>query len=103
MSGLKRFIPLLDRVLVERVAGDANAKTSGGIFLPQTKTSGNNFAKVIAVGTGSHKSDGSFIPLLVKEGDTIIISPKAKPITIPSNEKTFELINEYDVLGVVEN
>lgn len=37
MSTFKRLIPLLDRVLVERVA--ARTKTAGGVLLPESATS----------------------------------------------------------------
>lgn len=37
MSALKRFIPLLDRVLVEKVA--PMAQTAGGILLPDSAVS----------------------------------------------------------------
>lgn len=42
MSIAKKLIPLLDRVLVEKVA--ARTKTVGGILLPETASSKARFA-----------------------------------------------------------
>lgn len=48
MASFKRLVPLLDRVLVERVA--ARTKTAGGVLLPDSAAS-----KVIAALTFSHR------------------------------------------------
>lgn len=59
----KRLVPLLDRVLVERIKKEA--KTAAGILLPENPSKINE-AKVVAVGPGRRTSDGSLIPLTLK-------------------------------------
>jgi chaperonin GroES len=44
MSALAKLIPLADRVLVRRVA--AQAQTSGGIFLPDSASAKTNEGEV---------------------------------------------------------
>ncbi|KAM9996047.1 hypothetical protein ACTFIY_002217 [Dictyostelium cf. discoideum] len=102
MSGVKKFIPLLDRILVEKISNQAT-KTTGGIFIPTNKDAPTNNAKVIAVGTGSVKFDGSFIDPIVKEGDIVLINPKARSNTVPWGDKTYHLLSENDILGIIEN
>ncbi|KAI6843633.1 hypothetical protein KC340_g1123, partial [Hortaea werneckii] len=50
LKSIKSLAPLLDRVLVQRVK--AEAKTAGGLFLPETAVKELNEAKVLAVGPG---------------------------------------------------
>jgi hypothetical protein len=58
----KRLIPLLDRVLVEKIV--APTKSVGGILLPESAVSKINEAKVVAVGPGRRTGkDGELIPM----------------------------------------
>ncbi|KAG9157480.1 hypothetical protein Leryth_010318 [Lithospermum erythrorhizon] len=66
----KRLIPLLNRVVVEKIVPPS--KTTAGILLPQ-KTSKLNSGRVVAVGPGSHDREGKIIPVSVKEGDTVLL------------------------------
>merc|ERR1719506_386663 len=66
----RRLIPLLDRVLVEKVA--PAAKTTGGILLPESASKVNS-AKVLAVGAGGRDNNGNLVPVSVKEGDTVLL------------------------------
>ena len=50
----KRFLPLFDRVLVERFA--AEAKTKGGILIPEKAQGKVLEATVLAVGPGARTS-----------------------------------------------
>ena len=66
-------MPLLDRVLVQRVK--AETKTAGGIFLPESSQKELNQAKVLAVGPGGLNKDGTRLPMSVKEGDSVLVPP----------------------------
>ncbi|EGG21645.1 chaperonin Cpn10 family protein [Cavenderia fasciculata] len=98
-QGIKKFIPLLDRILIEKLS--VQSQTAGGIYLPQNK-SNENQARVVSVGTGILKSDGSFAGTIVKEGDTIIINANKPLQPILMNDKTYYLMSESDVLGIAE-
>ena len=64
-------MPLLDRVLVQRVKADS--KTAGGIFLPESSVKELNEAKVLAVGPGGLDKEGRRITMSVQEGDKVLI------------------------------
>eukprot|EP01038_Epipyxis_sp_PR26KG_P010582 gene10582-14214_t len=71
MSGLRRLIPLADRVLIKRVV--AATKTAGGIILPESNISKANEGEVIAVGPGARSRDGEVIPITVSIGDKVLL------------------------------
>jgi chaperonin GroES len=49
------------------------AKTAGGIYLPETAVKELNEAKVLAVGPGMMDKDGKRIPMGVSAGDRVLI------------------------------
>lgn len=57
-GALKRFVPLFDRVLVQKA--EAITKTSSGILIPEKSVAKVLTGKVVAVGEGS-KTDVSEI------------------------------------------
>ena len=63
------FRPLRDRVLVRRV--EQEAKTTGGIIIPDTAQEKPVGGDVIAVGPGTRGEDGKVHPLDVKAGDRV--------------------------------
>ncbi|QLL30814.1 hypothetical protein HG536_0A06290 [Torulaspora globosa] len=75
MSGLlksaKSIVPLLDRVLVQRVK--AEAKTASGLYLPEKNVEKLNQGKVLAVGPGFTDANGNKVTPQVKVGDNVLI------------------------------
>jgi chaperonin GroES len=71
IRSIKSLVPLLDRVLVQRIK--AEAKTAGGIFLPESSVKELNEAKVLAVGPGALSKDGARVPMGVSQGDRVLI------------------------------
>src|SRR6266511_1444054 len=66
-----KFRPLHDRVVIERI--DAEAKTAGGIIIPDTAQEKPQQGKVIAVGPGGRDEAGNLLPLHLKIGDRILL------------------------------
>ncbi|KAL9256578.1 10 kDa chaperonin, mitochondrial-like protein [Drosera capensis] len=66
----KRLVPLLNRVLVEKIIPPS--KTNAGILLPEKSTKLNS-GKVVAVGAGLHDKQGNHIPVSVSEGDEVLL------------------------------
>ena len=58
--------PLGDRVVVQRE--ESEAKTAGGIVLPDTAKDKPTRGKIISVGEGRLNKDGKRVALQVKEG-----------------------------------
>ena len=75
MSTDKKIRPLQDRLIVERL--DAEEKTASGIYIPDSAKEKPQQGKVIAVGKGKIREDGSVTPLDLKEGDTILFGKYA--------------------------
>jgi chaperonin GroES len=91
--------PLNDRVVVERE--EAEAKTSGGILLPDTAKDKPSRGTVISIGSGRVLDDGSRAPMQVKVGDTVLFTSYA-PETIRIGEDEVLLMREEDILAVIE-
>lgn len=92
------FKPLHDHVLVQRE--ESNEKTSGGIIIPDTAKEKPAEGKVIAVGDGIRKEDGSILALNVKVGDKILFAKwGGNEVTIDG--KDYLIMKESDILGIL--
>lgn len=61
------------------------AKTSGGIYLPETAVKDLNEAKVLAVGPGLMDKDGKRLAMGVKAGDRVLI-PQVRALEENDND-----------------
>ena len=68
--------PLQDRVLVRRV--DPEAKTAGGIFIPDTAQEKPMEGEVLAVGPGTRDEGGKLHPLDIKSGDRVLFPARLR-------------------------
>ena len=93
------FRPLHDRVLVRRV--EAEAKTAGGIIIPDTAQEKPQEGEVVAVGSGTRADDGTVTPLDVKAGDKILFG-KWSGTEVKVEGEDLIIMKETDILGVVE-
>lgn len=91
-----KIVPLGDRVVLKRA--DAEAKTKGGIVLPDTAKDKPQKGEVIAVGEGHIRDDGSRVPLSVKEGDDVIFNSYGGD-EIRIGEEEYLLLRESDILA----
>lgn len=90
--------PLHDKVLVKVV--EAEEKTKGGIYIPETAAEKPQEGKVIEVGTGIILPNGNIKPLDVKKGDKILFGKYGvTPITVEGEE--FLIVGEDAILAVV--
>ena len=94
-----KFRPLHDRVVVERI--DAEAKTAGGIIIPDTAEEKPQQGKVVAVGNGKVKDDGTRIALDVKAGDHILFG-KYSGQEIKLDGEEYLIMREDEVLAVLD-
>ena len=92
--------PLHDRLLVERLDED-EAKSSGGIIIPDSAKEKPQQGKVIAVGNGKKKDDGTVAALDVKAGDKILFGKySGNDVKVDDNE--YLIMREDEVLAVIE-
>jgi len=92
--------PLADRVLVEPAKEDEVVK--GGIIIPDTAKEKPQQGTVVAVGTGKLDKEGKKIPFNVKKGDKILM-PKYGGSEIKLAGKTYQILREEDILGIIED
>jgi len=99
IKSIKSLVPLLDRVLVQRVK--AEAKTAGGIFLPEASVKELNEAKVLAVGPGALDKDGKRIGMGVRAGDRVLI-PQFGGTKITVAEEEFSIFRDHELLAKIK-
>lgn len=93
-----KFRPLHDRVLLRRI--EQEAKTAGGIIIPETAKEKPMEGEVVAVGTGHVNDNGDVRPLDVKAGDRVIFSKWAGTEIAVDGEELM-VMKESDIIGVV--
>lgn len=92
------FRPLHDRVLVRRV--EAEAKTAGGIIIPDTAQEKPQEGEVVAAGSGAKNEKGEITPLDVKAGDRILFGKwSGTEVTLEGEELL--IMKESDILGII--
>ena len=91
--------PLGNRVLVERV--EAETKTAGGLFLPDTAKEKPQEAIVRALGTGGRDKDGNLIPFNVAVNDKVLIT-KYGGTEVTLNGTTYTILSESDILAIID-
>ncbi len=93
-----KITPLQDRVLVKRL--EEEEKSKGGIIIPDTAKEKPIEGRIVAVGKGRVKEDGTVIPLEVKAGNKILFSKYAgTEINIEGEEHL--IMREDDILGII--
>jgi len=93
------FRPLHDRVVVKRI--DAEAKTAGGIIIPDTAKEKPSQGEVIAVGPGGRDEAGKLIPIDLKVGDKVLFG-KWSGSEVKIDGQDLVIMKESDILGVLE-
>jgi len=94
-----KFRPLHDRVVVRRV--DAEAKTKGGIIIPDTAKEKPQEGEIVAAGPGARDESGKLVPLDVKAGDRILFG-KWSGTEVKIDGEDLIIMKESDVMGIVE-
>ncbi len=91
--------PLQDRVLVRRV--EPEAKTAGGIFIPDTAQEKPTEGEVVAVGPGMRDEEGKVHSLEVKSGDRVLFG-KWSGTEVKLDGEDLMIMKEADIMGVLD-
>ena len=91
--------PLQDRVIVKRLAEEA--KTKGGIIIPDTAKEKPMEGLVVSVGKGKTADDGKLIKPDVKAGDRILFG-KYSGTEVKIDGEELLIMREDDILGILE-
>uniref|UniRef100_A0A1A8F8T0 10 kDa heat shock protein, mitochondrial n=1 Tax=Nothobranchius korthausae TaxID=1143690 RepID=A0A1A8F8T0_9TELE len=92
----RKFLPLFDRVLVERLTADT--VTKGGIMLPEKSQGKVLQATVMAVGPGSVNQKGHLQSMSVKVGEKVLL-PEYGGTKVVLDDKDYYLFRDGDILG----
>jgi len=98
LKSIKALVPLLDRVLVQRIK--AETRTASGILLPESSVKELNEAKVLAVGPGGFDKDGKRISMSVNEGDKVLI-PQYGGSPVKVGEDEYHLFRDHELLAKI--
>jgi chaperonin GroES len=91
--------PLGDKLIVEPI--EQEDLTPSGIVLPETAKEKPMQGKVLAIGPGARKEDGSRIVMDVSTGDTVLyIRYGGTEVKIDNNK--YLILKETDVLAIVQ-
>ncbi len=96
---LTKIRPLSDYVLIDPVLQETMLPS--GIVLPDSAKEKPQKGKVVAIGTGKVKEDGTLISMTVKLGD-VVMYKKWGGTEIKVSGKEMLLVKEEDILAIVE-
>jgi chaperonin GroES len=93
-----KFRPLHDRVLVERT--DAEAKSAGGIIIPDTAKEKPQQGRIVGVGPGGRDESGKLIPIDLEVGDRVLFG-KWSGTEVKIDGVEYLIMKESDIMGVL--
>jgi chaperonin GroES len=94
-----KFRPLHDRVVVERI--DAEAKSAGGIIIPDTAKEKPQQGEIVGVGPGGRDDQGKLIPIDLKVGDRVLFG-KWSGTEVKIEGVEYLIMKESDIMGVLD-
>ena len=94
-----KFRPLHDRVVVRRV--ESEARSAGGIIIPDTAKEKPQEGEIVAVGPGGRDESGKLVPLDLKAGDRILFG-KWSGTEVKIDGEDLLIMKESDVMGVID-
>ncbi|CAG0916116.1 unnamed protein product [Notodromas monacha] len=95
-QALKKFLPLFDRVVIEKAV--AAVTTKGGILIPEKAQGKIIHGTVVAVGPGQRSDTGDFVQPVVKVGDEVLL-PEYGGTKINLEDKEYFIYRDSDLLG----
>ena len=98
MEEFMKVKPLSDRVVILPL--EAEEKTSGGIYLPDTAKEKPQMGKIVAAGPGKVSDSGQLVKIEVKVGDTVLYG-KYSGTDITLEDKDYLIVRESDILAVL--
>ena len=94
-----KVVPLGDKVVVKRLASEA--RTAGGIVLPDSAKEKPQQGRVLSVGDGRLLEDGSRHECQVQEGDKVLFTTWAGTEIKVDGEELL-ILREEDILAVMD-
>jgi chaperonin GroES len=93
-----KFRPLHDRIVIKRI--EAEARSAGGIIIPDTAKEKPQQGEVVAVGRAGRDETGKLIPIDVKAGDRVLFG-KWSGTEVKIDDHEYLIMKESNVMGVL--
>ena len=98
-----RLRPVNDKIVVKEKQKEDDNITSGGIILPDTAHDGSLVeGEVVAAGNGMYSSNGTLIPVVVDEGDTILYSQHAAKSEYKIDGEEYLIMSVNEIMSIVK-
>jgi chaperonin GroES len=94
-----KFRPLHDRVVIKRI--DPEAKSAGGIIIPDTAQEKPSQGEVTGVGPGGRDEAGKLIPIDLEVGDRVLFG-KWSGTEVKIDGEDLLIMKESDIMGVID-
>ena len=95
--------PINDKIVVRPTKKEDEHVSEGGIILPDTISDGSlSEGTVVSVGEGMYSANGTLIPVVVEEGDTILYGKHAGVGEYKLDGETLIIMSTNEVLSVLE-
>ena len=99
-----RLKPVNDKIVVKENESKQEEMTAGGIILPDTVQDGTLLeGKVVAIGEGMYSANGTLIPVVVNEGDTILYGKHAAKQDYNIDGEDYILMSINEVMSIVKD
>lgn len=91
--------PIGDNVIIKRL--DAEAKTAGGIVLPDSAKEKPKQGRVLSVGDGRLLKNGTRVPHQVREGDRVLFSAWSGTEVVVDKQELL-IMREDEILAILD-
>lgn len=98
MASKIKIRPVYDRLVVKRSEGEA--KSAGGILIPDTATEKPSRGVVVAIGNGKLLESGELRPLAIKVGDEVLFG-KYSGTEVKFEGEEYVVMREDDVMAII--
>ena len=99
-----RLKPVNDKIVVKESEKNKEEKTASGIILPDTVQDGGLLeGKVVAASEGMYSAQGTLIPLVVSEGDTVLYNKNALKAEHTIDREEYILMSVNEVMSIVRD
>jgi chaperonin GroES len=85
-------------MVVKRI--DAEAKSAGGIIIPDTVKEKPSQGEIVAVGPGGRDESGKLVPMDLKSGDRVLFG-KWSGTEVKLEGEDLLIMKESDIMGVI--
>lgn len=90
--------PLADRIVVRAL--EAEEKTAGGLYIPDSAKEKPMMGEIIAVGPGKKSDDGALMAMEVKVGDKVLYGKySGTEVTVAAEE--YLIMRESDLFAII--